>query len=130
MRRPQGDLTAAFQFLKGSYKHERNQLSTRVDNNRERGNDFKLKEGRLRLDVRGKFFIESGGVLTGCPEVVAWHVSPMWMLEAATVQKQKMLLFASERCVVVMTTDGVPLPFPLAPEDSALGFLFCLFVLV
>jgi len=70
MRRPQGDLTAAFQFLKGSYKHERNQLSTRVDNNRERGNDFKLKEGRLRLDVRGKFFIESGGVLTGCPEVV------------------------------------------------------------
>jgi len=54
----------------------------------------------------------------------------MWMLEAATVQKQKMLLFASERCVVVMTTDGVPLPFPLAPEDSALGFLFCLFVLV
>lgn len=66
----QGDFIAAFQYVKGiikgiikNYKKERNQLFTRVDSDRTRGSDFKLKEGRFRLDVKGKFFIESGVVL-------------------------------------------------------------------
>ena len=54
--RLQGDLTAAFQYLKGAYKQEGSQLSERVDNGRTRRNVFKLKEGRFRLDVRRKFF--------------------------------------------------------------------------
>jgi len=53
---PRRDLIAAFQCLKRVFKHEGNQLFTRVDSVRTRGNCFKLKEGRLRVDVRGKFF--------------------------------------------------------------------------
>jgi len=52
----QGDLITAFQYPKGADKQEGSQLFKRVDNSRTRGNDFKLKEGRLSLDVRGKFF--------------------------------------------------------------------------
>ena len=58
-----GDLTAAFQYLKGVYKHEGSKLFTRVNSDRTRKNGFKLKEGNFRLDVRGKFFTESGEVL-------------------------------------------------------------------
>ena len=58
-RRLQGDLTAAFQYLKGEESVPTNRRginSERVDNSRTRGTDFKLREGRFRLDVRGKFF--------------------------------------------------------------------------
>ena len=58
-RKLQGDLIAAFQYLKGAYKQEGSQIFERVDNSRTRGNVFKLKEGRFRLDVRGKFFTRS-----------------------------------------------------------------------
>ena len=52
-RRLRGDLIAAFQYLKGAYKQEGNQLLERVDNSRTKGNGFKLREGRFRLDIGG-----------------------------------------------------------------------------
>ena len=54
-RRLWGDLIAAFQYLKGSYK-ERDRLYSRICFGRTMGNGFKLKEGRFRLDRRKKFF--------------------------------------------------------------------------
>ena len=43
----QGNLIAAFQYLKGAYKQEGSKLFERVYNSRTRENGFKLKEGRL-----------------------------------------------------------------------------------
>ena len=62
-RRLWGDLIAAFQYLKRGYKQEVSQHFTRTfykDSDRTRGNGFKLKEGRFKLDVRGKFCAERG----------------------------------------------------------------------
>ena len=55
-RRLQGDLTVAFQYLKGSYRKEGDRLFSRVCADRTRGNGFKHKEGRFKLDMRKKSF--------------------------------------------------------------------------
>ena len=72
-RRLWDDLIAACQCLKGAYKQEGSQLFERVGNCRARGNGLKLREGRLRLDVRGKFFTER--------VVRCWNSCPerLWM---------------------------------------------------
>jgi len=55
-----GDLIVAFQSLKGGYKEEGDRLSSRVCGDRRRGNGFKQKEGRFRLDIRKNFFLQLG----------------------------------------------------------------------
>ena len=57
-RRLQGDLIAAFQYLMGAYKQERERIFTWSNSDRTRGNGFKLKEGKFRLDVRKEFFTQ------------------------------------------------------------------------
>jgi len=49
-RRPQGNLLAAFQYLKEDYRKDEERNSVRECNS------FKLKKSRFRLDIRKKFF--------------------------------------------------------------------------
>jgi len=55
-RRLRGDLLAAFQYLKGTYRKDGENLFSRPCCDRRRSNSFKLREGRLRLDIRRKFY--------------------------------------------------------------------------
>lgn len=51
----QGDLTAAFQYLKRTFKKRKNIfLHSQIVSGR--GNGFKTKEEKFGLDVRTKFF--------------------------------------------------------------------------
>jgi len=51
-----GDLIAACQYLKVSYRKEEDRLFSRVCGSRTRGNGFKLKKGRFRLGIRKMSF--------------------------------------------------------------------------
>jgi len=50
------DLIAAFQYLKGTYRKDGENLFSKAFCDRTRSNGFKLREGRFSLHIRKKFF--------------------------------------------------------------------------
>jgi len=56
-RRVPGDLRAAFQYLKTTYKQDEDKVFIRACSGRAGGNGFKLKGGRFRLEIRKKNFM-------------------------------------------------------------------------
>ena len=61
-RRLQGDLIVTFKYPEGSFR-KGDRLFSRICDNRTRGNSFKLREGRFRLDIRKVFHSEGGEAL-------------------------------------------------------------------
>ena len=53
-RRLWGHLIVALQYIKGAYKKDGERLFTKACSDRTRGNGFKWKKGRFRLDIRIK----------------------------------------------------------------------------
>ena len=82
-RRLQGDLIAAFQYLKGAYKKDGDKLFSRACCDRTRGNGFKLKEGRFIQDIRKKFFMRV---------VKHWNRLPREVVDAPSLKTFKVRL--------------------------------------
>ncbi|GAB0190550.1 hypothetical protein GRJ2_001520300 [Grus japonensis] len=79
-----GDRLAAFQYLKGAYKKAGEGLFTKAWSDRTRGNGFKLKKGRFRLDIRKTFFT---------PRVMRhWNRLPREVVDATSLEVFKVRL--------------------------------------
>jgi len=55
-RRLRGDLTVAFQYLKGAYRKDGENIFSRASCDRTGSNGFKLREGRFR-QIYGRNFL-------------------------------------------------------------------------
>ena len=78
-RRLQRDPTVAFQNLKHAYNQEVDrQTFSWSDSDRTKGNGFKLKEERFKLEVRRKFFTQS--------VVRHWHRMPREVVDVPPLE--------------------------------------------
>jgi len=80
----EGDLTAAFQYLKRAYKTDGENVFSKACCDRTRRNGFKLREGRFRLDIRKKFFTTR--------VVKRWNGLPREVVEAPSLETFKVRL--------------------------------------
>jgi len=70
-----------FQYLKGAYRKEGENLFSKAFCDRTRNNDFKLKKGRFKLDIKKKFFTMR--------VVKHWNMWPREVVEAPSLETFK-----------------------------------------
>ena len=83
-RRLRGDLIAAFQYLKGAYTKDGENLFSKGCCDRTVGSDSKLREGTFRLDIRKKFCTK--GVMK------CWNRLPREVVDAPSLKTFKVSL--------------------------------------
>jgi len=76
-RRLRGDIIVAFEYLKRACKKDGAKVFSRACGNRTRGNGFKLKEGRFRLDTKTFFTVRV---------VKHWHRLPTEVVDAPSLE--------------------------------------------
>jgi len=80
-RRLWGDPIAGFQYLKGAYRKDGENLLSKACCNRTRSNGFKLRKSRFRLDISRKFFTMRS--------VKHWNRFPREVAEALSLETFK-----------------------------------------
>jgi len=83
-RRVQGDLVAAFHYMKGTYRKGAENLFSEASCDRTKSNGFKLREGRFRPGIRTKFFTMR--------LVRRWNRLPREVVEAQSLETFKVRL--------------------------------------
>ncbi|PKU39290.1 hypothetical protein llap_10403 [Limosa lapponica baueri] len=62
-RRLHGEFIVAFQYIRGAYEKDGENLFSKACNERTKDNGFNLKEGKFRWNIRKKNYDESGEIL-------------------------------------------------------------------